>query len=76
MAFNDILVRHLGRRDYQEVFLAMRAFTNARSENTLDEVWCVEHPCVYTVGKASRTPSPTHTAPTLVLPTHRGADLT
>ncbi len=54
----------------------MRAFTNARSENTLDEVWCVEHPCVYTVGKTSRTPSPTHIASTLVIPTDRGGDLT
>ena len=33
----------------------MQAFTAARDENTVDELWLVEHPPVYTVGVAGRS---------------------
>lgn len=32
----------------------MQAFTNARTENTADELWVVEHPPVYTLGQAGK----------------------
>jgi lipoyl(octanoyl) transferase len=44
------LVRDLGRADYEPTFAAMRAFTDARSPDTQDELWIVEHPPVYTLG--------------------------
>lgn len=44
------IVRHLGRADYEPTFAAMRAFTDARSASTPDELWIVEHPPVYTLG--------------------------
>jgi lipoyl(octanoyl) transferase len=43
-------IRHLGRADYDTVFAAMRAFTDARTPDTSDELWIVEHPPVYTLG--------------------------
>ena len=44
------LVRELGRADYEPTFSAMRAFTDARSVDTQDELWIVEHPPVFTLG--------------------------
>ena len=44
------LVRDFGRADYEPTFAAMRAFTDARSPDTQDELWIVEHPPVYTLG--------------------------
>ena len=44
------LIRDLGRLDYEPVFAQMRAFTDARTTDTPDELWIVEHPPVYTLG--------------------------
>jgi lipoyl(octanoyl) transferase len=44
------VIRHLGRADYEPVFQAMRTFTDARTPDTPDELWIVEHPPVYTLG--------------------------
>jgi lipoyl(octanoyl) transferase len=44
------IIRELGRADYDTVFAAMRAFTDARTPDTPDELWIVEHPPVYTLG--------------------------
>ncbi|WP_409269013.1 lipoyl(octanoyl) transferase LipB [Massilia sp. BHUDP2] len=44
------LIRELGRADYEPTFAAMRAFTDARTPDTQDELWIVEHPPVYTLG--------------------------
>ena len=43
-------VRRLGPTDYVATWRAMQAFTAARTATTLDELWCTEHPPVYTVG--------------------------
>jgi lipoyl(octanoyl) transferase len=50
MPANRPAVRELGRADYDTVFAAMRAFTDARTPDTPDELWIVEHPPVYTLG--------------------------
>lgn len=46
--------RRLGRRDYESVFNAMRAFTESRDATTPDELWWVEHPPVFTLGVAGK----------------------
>jgi lipoyl(octanoyl) transferase len=45
-----LIVRHLGLRGYLEVFEAMKAFTAGRDAASPDELWCVEHPPVFTLG--------------------------
>jgi lipoyl(octanoyl) transferase len=50
MPANRPAIRELGRADYDTVFAAMRAFTDARTPDTPDELWIVEHPPVYTLG--------------------------
>lgn len=50
----QLLVRHLGRRPYQPVWDAMKAFTDSRTSDTPDEFWVVEHDAVYTQGQAGK----------------------
>src|SRR6476620_2899205 len=50
MPANRPAVRELGRADYDTVFAAMRAFTDARTPDTPDELWIVEHQPVFTLG--------------------------
>ena len=48
------LVRDLGRRAYEPVWRAMQAFTDARGDDTTDELWLVEHDPVFTLGQAGK----------------------
>lgn len=49
-----MLIKHLGRVDYEPTYQAMVAFTDNRTENTPDELWIVEHPPVFTQGMAGK----------------------
>lgn len=49
-----VRVRNLGLRDYAPVWEAMRAFTDGRDTHTADELWCVQHPPVFTQGQAGK----------------------
>jgi lipoyl(octanoyl) transferase len=49
-----ILVRRLGRADYEPTWRAMMDFTAQRTAETPDEIWRVEHPPVYTLGQAGK----------------------
>lgn len=51
---NRPIVKHLGRLDYEPVWRAMQDFTAARNEATLDELWVLEHPPVFTLGQAGK----------------------
>ncbi len=48
------VVRDLGRQAYEPVWRAMQRFTDARGEDTPDELWLVEHDPVFTLGQAGR----------------------
>ena len=47
-------VRHLGLQHYEDCLKAMQDFTRTRHKEDEDEIWLVEHPSVFTLGKASR----------------------
>ncbi|PHS73663.1 MAG: octanoyltransferase [Cycloclasticus sp.] len=49
-ATQSLIVRQLGQQDYQLTWDAMKSFTGKRTEDTLDEVWFVEHPAIFTQG--------------------------
>lgn len=49
-----MIVRTLGRADYQATWDAMRAFTDARTPATEDELWVCEHAPVFTQGIAGK----------------------
>jgi lipoyl(octanoyl) transferase len=44
------IIRNQGLQDYQSIWQAMLQFTQARTADTRDEIWIVEHPPVYTFG--------------------------
>ncbi|WP_257276211.1 MULTISPECIES: lipoyl(octanoyl) transferase LipB [unclassified Endozoicomonas] len=47
-------IRYLGRQPYEPVFEAMKAFSEQRDEQTVDEFWFVEHDPVFTQGQAGK----------------------
>jgi len=49
-----ITIKRLGRADYVPTWRAMQAFTAQRTAETVDEIWLVEHPPVFTLGQAGR----------------------
>lgn len=71
-----LVVRHLGRVEYEPTWRAMQDFTAQRGADTPDELWLLEHPPVYTQGQAGK---PEHLiAPTAipVVPIDRGGQIT
>lgn len=51
---SDVIVRHVGLQPYEPVFEAMKRFTGARTEETADELWFLEHEPIYTQGRAGK----------------------
>jgi len=49
-----LTIRQLGLQEYEPCWHAMQAFTEQRDAATSDEIWCVEHPPVFTLGRAGR----------------------
>ena len=45
-----LLVRFLGRREYEPLWRTMQRFTDERDGSTPDELWFTEHPPVFTLG--------------------------
>jgi len=46
----DTLTAQRGHEAYDTTFAAMRAFTDARTTTTANQLWMVEHPPVFTLG--------------------------
>lgn len=65
-----------GIEPYAQSFAAMRAFTDARTTDTPDQLWLVEHPPVYTLGLGA---DPAHVLDAHDIPvvqTDRGGEVT
>lgn len=50
----SLQVKQLGRVEYEPTWRAMLDFTIARTAETPDEIWIVEHPPVFTLGQAGK----------------------
>jgi lipoyl(octanoyl) transferase len=50
----SLVVKSLGRVEYEPTWRAMQEFTARRDENTPDELWLCEHPPVFTLGLAGK----------------------
>ena len=72
-----MIIRQLGRVDYQATWEKMRAFTDARTPETEDELWVCEHAPVFTQGVAGKPEhllfNPTNIP---VIKTDRGGQIT
>jgi lipoyl(octanoyl) transferase len=66
----------LGRRDYADTEAAMRAFTAARTVDTEDELWLVEHLPIFTQGVAGREEHVLNRGDIAVVRTNRGGQVT
>lgn len=45
-----LIIKYLGRSNYEETWQAMKQFTDQRDANTADELWITEHDPVFTQG--------------------------
>jgi len=71
-----LIVRRLGLRDYEPTWRAMQSFTDRRGVGTADELWLLEHPPVYTLGKAGRPEHVIDPGGIPVIATDRGGQVT
>ncbi len=72
----DTLTEQRGYEAYDTTFAAMRAFTDARTATTANQLWMVEHPPVFTLGLGA---DPTHIIDAHDIPivqTDRGGEVT
>ena len=72
----DLIVRSLGQQPYMETWEAMKAFTAERDETATDELWCLEHPRVYTQGQAGKAEHILAPGDIPVIPVDRGGQVT
>jgi lipoyl(octanoyl) transferase len=72
-----ITIRNLGTQLYCTTWEQMKTFTSSRHDNTIDELWLLEHPAVYTqgqAGKAEHILNPNTIIP--IIQTDRGGQVT
>lgn len=65
-----------GNEPYDTTFAAMRAFTDARTPDTRDELWIVEHPPVFTLGLGADRSHVLDAHGVPVVQTDRGGEVT
>jgi lipoyl(octanoyl) transferase len=70
------VVKRLGQVDYAPTFQAMQDFTAARTTETPDEIWIVEHPPVYTLGQAGKPEHILHDVGIPIVKIDRGGQVT
>jgi len=75
-ATDALVIRHLGRVDYETAWHDMQTFTNSRDHNTPDELWFLEHPPVFTLGRNGKQEHLRHTDDIAVISTDRGGQVT
>jgi len=71
-----VQVRRLGQRGYEPVWRAMQAFTDARTADTCDELWVLQHDPVFTLGQAGKWEHVLLPGDIPVLPVDRGGQVT
>ncbi|MFT6349144.1 MAG: lipoyl(octanoyl) transferase [Psychromonas sp.] len=72
----QLKLRYLGRQDYLSSWQAMSDFTSQRDQNTVDEIWLVEHPAVFTQGLAGKAEHLLKQSDIPVVQSDRGGQIT
>jgi len=72
----SIVVRHLGEVGYRDTWQKMQDFTNSRQSGTPDELWFLQHPPVYTLGKNAKPEHILNAADIPVVDSDRGGQVT
>lgn len=63
-------------QDYETLARAMRAFTDERNNDTVDELWSLQHKPVYTLGQAGKIEHLLAASDIPVIKTDRGGQIT
>jgi lipoyl(octanoyl) transferase len=71
-----IIYKDLGIEDYASSWQKMKDFTAARTENSDDELWLLEHPPVYTQGQAGKAEHVLNPENIPVIQSDRGGQVT
>lgn len=71
-----LIVRHLGRVEYEPTWRAMQTFTAQRGPDTADEIWLLEHPPVFTLGLAGKREHILRVTDIPIIPIDRGGQVT
>lgn len=71
-----IVIRRLGEVDYQATWQKMQAFTDGRTAQTPDELWLLQHPPVYTLGKNGKPEHVLDAADIPLIQSDRGGQVT
>jgi lipoyl(octanoyl) transferase len=71
-----VICRHLGVVDYFESWQKMQDFTDSRGPDTADELWFLQHPPVYTLGKNGKAEHVLDPADIPVIDSDRGGQVT
>lgn len=71
-----VKLRQPGRVPYEQAYRDMRHFNDGRDGSTMDEIWLLEHPPVYTLGLAGRREHILDAGPVPVIATDRGGQVT
>jgi len=71
-----LIVRHLGEVDYDDTWQKMQEFTRTRQADTADELWFLQHPPVFTMGKNGKAEHLLNTAEIPVINVDRGGQVT
>ena len=71
-----IKVKQLGRQEYLPIWQAMQDYTKQRDENSSDELWVVEHPPVFTLGRNGKQEHILDAGNIPVIPIDRGGQVT
>ncbi|WP_028372980.1 lipoyl(octanoyl) transferase LipB [Legionella lansingensis] len=69
-------IRNLGLQSYLSVWDKMKDFTSTRNEATIDELWLLEHPAVYTQGQAGKAEHILNPSSIPIVQTDRGGQVT
>jgi lipoyl(octanoyl) transferase len=74
---SSLLIRRFpGFQPYEPMWRAMQAFTDARTAETADELWVVEHEPVFTLGQAGKWEHVLMPGNIPVVPVDRGGQVT
>lgn len=72
----QIKQKDLGLQEYSKVFTSMISFTAKRTSDTVDEIWSVEHPAVFTQGKHGKPEHILNLHDIPIVETDRGGQVT
>ncbi|MBR0573096.1 MULTISPECIES: lipoyl(octanoyl) transferase LipB [Pasteurellaceae] len=72
----ELIIRQLGICDYQQTWHEMQQFTDNRNASTIDEIWLVQHPAVFTQGQAGKPEHLLNPSNIPVVQSDRGGQIT